>query len=119
MEFRALSQRTKKKTLFWPNFLRRRQNFQKKAKRAFLGTFWKLLRSVSQKWISQNNTREDTLGQQGRIPERKGRQPRTQPPPRNFNSASHFQIFHSTIRLFGLTRTQQVSAQLSASNYRE
>ena len=71
-----------------PNFLRRRQLFEKKdrPKKALSNTFWRILTkklrfrhalalkisifwrflgSVSQKWVSQSSTKGDSLGRQG------------------------------------------------------
>ena len=35
---------------------------KKQAQKAFLGPFWKILGSVSQKWISQKSTKGEPLG---------------------------------------------------------
>ena len=40
---RPLLSQITKKTLFWPNFLHRIKFFEKQAKKAFLGSFWKTL----------------------------------------------------------------------------
>ena len=105
--FFELSQITLK-TLFWPNFLRRGQLFQKTVQKAFLGTFWKIStkklrfsarapalnlvyisafrkiwRSVIQKWISQYSTKGDHLSRQAVKSLRRG--PPPPPPPKKKN----------------------------------